>query len=103
MTDDVSKSRFEGIAVLLGALVLILAIASVVQSARNRTLQTQVSEGQVKLAKAQTLANLDNSLVQLMAKAAAEKNDGALRDLLARNGVTFKAPLAPAPDAEPGK
>jgi 3-methyladenine DNA glycosylase Mpg len=103
MTDDAPRSRFDSVAVLLGALALILAIASVVQSARNRTLQVQVAEGQAKLAKAQTMANLDNSLVQLMAKTAADKNDGALRDLLARNGVTFKAPPAPAPEAEAGK
>jgi cell division protein FtsB len=102
MTDDAPRSRFDGVAVFLGALALILAIAGVIQSARNRSLQAQVAEGQAKLAKAQTLANLDNSLVQLMAKAAADKNDGALRDLLARNGVTFKMPPAPAPDAQPG-
>jgi hypothetical protein len=96
--DDAPRSRVDGVAVILGAVALILAILSVVQSARNRMLQTDVAAGQVKLAKAQTLANLDNSLVQLMAKTAADKDDGALRDLLARNGVTFKAPPAPAPE-----
>lgn len=103
MTDDKPNSRFDTVAVLLGALALLLAIVSVVQSARNRMLQAEVTEGQAKLAKAQALANLDNSLVQLMAKTAADKDDGALRDLLARNGVTFKAPPAPKPEAEPGK
>jgi cell division protein FtsB len=99
--DDAPRSRFDGVAVIFGAAALILAILSVVQSARNRSLQAQVAEGQSKLAKAQALANLDNSLVQLMAKAAADKDDGALRDLLARNGVTFKAP--PAPQTESAK
>lgn len=102
--DDAPRSRFDGVAVLLGALALLLAIVSVVQSARNRMLQAEVTEGQVKLAKAQTMANLDNSLVQLMAKTAADKNDSALRDLLARNGVTFKTPPAPKPpEPETGK
>jgi hypothetical protein len=96
--DDAPRSRFDGVAVILGAVALILAILSVVQSARNRSLQAQVAEGQAKLAKAQTMANLDTSLVQLMAKTAADKNDGAIRDLLARNGVTFKAPPATAPE-----
>jgi hypothetical protein len=101
--DDAPRSRFDGVAVILGAVALILAILSVVQSARNRMLQADVAAGQVKLAKAQTLANLDNSLVQLMAKTAADKNDGALRDLLARNGVTFKAPPAPKTEPESAK
>jgi hypothetical protein len=101
--DDAPRSRVDGMAVILGAVALILAILSVVQSARNRSLQAQVAEGQAKLAKAQTMANLDTSLVQLMAKTAADKNDGAIRDLLARNGVTFKAPPAPAPAPETGK
>jgi cell division protein FtsB len=103
MTDDASRSRFDGIAVLLGALALLLAIVTVVQSVRNRTLQAQVADGQAKLAKAQAMANLDNSLVQLMAKTAADKDDRAIRDLLARNGVTFKAPPAPAPEPETAK
>ncbi len=101
--DDAPRSRFDSVAVLLGALALMLAIVTVVQSARNRMLQAEVAEGQAKLAKAQTMANLDNSLVQLMAKTAADKNDGAIRDLLARNGVTFKAPPALAADAETDK
>ena len=103
MTDDASRSHFDGIAVLLGALALLLAIVTVAQSARNRTLQAEVTEGQAKLAKAQALANLDNSLVQLMAKTAADKDDRAIRDLLARNGVTFRAPPTPAPEPETAK
>ena len=35
-------------------------------------------------------------LIQLLAKAAAERNDQAIRDLLARNGVTFRVSAAPA-------
>jgi hypothetical protein len=103
MIEDASKPRFEGLAFLLGALALILAIVSVVQSARNRGLQKQVADGQAKLAAAQTVANLDNSLIQLMAKAAADKNDGAMRDLLARNGVTLKAGPVAAPPVEEKK
>lgn len=74
----------------VSVVVLILAIALVVLGAQNRSLQDQVAAGRQQLARAQTFAGLDNSLVQLLAKTAAEKNDAALKDLLAHNGVTFK-------------
>jgi hypothetical protein len=101
--DHEAKSRWDSVALLLGALALVLAVLTVVQSGRNRSLQKQLGDGQAKLTKAQAIANLDNSLIQLMAKAASDKNDGAIRDLLARNGVTFKSAPAPAPKAEDDK
>ena len=99
MIDDQPTSRFDSVAVLLGVLAMILAIATVVQAASNRSLQGKVAAGQAKLAQAQAMANLNNSLIQLMAKTAAEKDDRAIRDLLARNGVTFNSPPAPVADA----
>jgi hypothetical protein len=73
----------------LSAVVLVLAMVLVFSSMQVRALQDKVSAGRADLAKLQTLAGLDNSLVQLLAKTAAEKNDGALQALLARNGITF--------------
>lgn len=73
----------------LSAIVLVLAIFITVTSAQNRALQDKVNAGRAALAKAQTLAQLDNGLVQLLAKTAAEKNDTAIQSLLAQNGVTF--------------
>jgi len=74
----------------LSVVVLLLAIALVVLGVQNRSLQDQVAGGRQQLNRAQTFAGLDNSLVQLLAKTAAEKNDDALKDLLSHNGVTFK-------------
>ena len=91
MTERTTASGPDWKANALGFLALLLALANLAQSYFNRDLQNQVSAGQAQLAKAQTLANVDNSLIQLLAKSAAENNDTALRDLLARNGVTFKA------------
>ncbi len=91
MTETHRASRLSKASVYLGGLALLLAIVTVVQGMSNRSLQQEVATGQAQVAKAQTLANLDNSLVQLMAKSAVDNNDNALRDLLARNGVTFKA------------
>lgn len=74
----------------LSIVTVVLAIALVALGVQNRALQDQVAAGRQQLARAQTFAGLDNSLVQLLAKTAAEKNDAALKDLLAHNGVTFK-------------
>ena len=89
----------------LGGLALVLAVLSVISAQANRGLQQEVDAARPDLAKGQTFANVDNSLIQLLAKAAVEKNDAALRDLLARNGVTFRvngpATGAPPPVVQP--
>lgn len=89
----------------LGVLALILALLNVVGAQLNRNLQGDVDTAQAALQRGQAFTNVNNSLIQLLAKAAAERNDPALRDLLARNGVTFKlsaAPVAaPAPPPVP--
>lgn len=77
-------------AAALAGVVLVIAVMTVWQAGTNRTLQQQAADNQQKLAKAQTVAALDNNLVQLLAKAAVEANDAALRNLLAANGVTLK-------------
>ena len=88
----------------LGVVALVLALLNVAAAQRNRALQAEVAERQTALQRGQTFANVNNSLIQLLAKAAVERNDTAVRDLLARNGVTFQvtpgptpAPAAPSP------
>ncbi|WP_152417373.1 hypothetical protein [Sandarakinorhabdus sp. AAP62] len=82
----------------LAVLALVLALLNVAGAQRNRALQSEVEEGQQALVRGQTFANVNNSLIQLLAKTAAERNDPALRELLARNGITFQvsAPAQPA-------
>ena len=58
---------------------------------------------QAKLARARTFLQVDNALVQLLARTAADKDDAALRDVLARNGVTFRRTEGAAPAPEPAK
>jgi hypothetical protein len=82
----------------LGALALLLAVLNVTGAQRNRALQMEVDSEQAKVARGQTFANLNNNLIQLLARTAAEQNDPAIRDLLAKNGVTFQV-QAPAPAA----
>lgn len=80
----------------LAILATVLAIISFSQAAANRELQKTVSQNQARLARANTFANLDNGLIQLIAKSAVDNNDAALTALLAQNGVTFRRNAAPA-------
>jgi hypothetical protein len=85
----------------LGVLTLVLAILNVAGAQRNRALQADVNTAQAALQRGQAFANVNNSLIQLLAKTAAERNDPALRDLLARNGVTFQVSSGPATGPTP--
>jgi hypothetical protein len=96
MTEGISRSRSDHFASVLGGISLLLAAGNVYQAQANRSVQAQVAEGQAKLSRAQTLANVDKALVDLMAKAAVNDGDGALRTLLAKNGVTLNARSATA-------
>ncbi len=86
----------------LGALALLLTGVNVAMAESNRDIQTRITERQALVAKAQTLASLNNNLIQLLARGAADQHDDALRNLLARNGVNFTQaphqaePLVPA-------
>lgn len=104
MNESVSTSRMPELAFGLCALALLLSLVGAWLASSNRSLQTQLLEGQAQVAKSQALVNLDNSLVQMMAKVAVDNNDGDIRRLLAANGVTVKAntPSAPAPKSAGG-
>lgn len=84
----------------VGALALLLSIITVGFAIANTSLQRAAAAGQAKAASAQTAANVNSSLIRMLAKSAAENNDAALKALLAQNGITFKeAPSAPPPAA----
>ncbi len=90
----------------LAGLALILALASVVLSVQVRNLQDQVEGQRADLIKAQAVAQVDNSVIQLLARTAIEKNDPQIRALLATVGVTLATqpapPAAPASGTSPG-
>lgn len=85
----------------LGVLALLLALLNVAGAQRNRSLQTEVDQAQAQLQRGQAFANVNNSLIQLLAKTAAERNDPALRGLLASNGITYQVSAPPAPPPAP--
>lgn len=85
----------------LGVIVLALGIGTVWTAGTTRGLQQTLAANQQKMAKAQAAATLDNNLVQMLAKAAIDGRDSALRDLLSANGVTLKQPPAAPAAAKP--
>lgn len=94
-----SPTALDRITTVGGVAVLTLVIATVAFASHNRGLQETVSAGQATLAKAQTAANLDNTLIRMLTSAAAEHNDADIKALLAANGVTYRqtaAATAPA-------
>jgi hypothetical protein len=95
MTDPKNAPPGGALAAALGAVVLILAVVTVWQSGDNRGLQQTMADNQPRLAKTQTIASLDNNLIQLLAKSAVDDKDDALRELLRANGVTLKQSAAP--------
>lgn len=73
------------------ALVVKLSMASGVAD-----LQRDVAGRQQTIAASQVLGQVNGRLIQMLATASAERNDQALRNLLARNGVTFSVSPAPS-------
>lgn len=95
---ETGSSSVPGIiAAALGAVVLVLGVMTVSAASTNRGLQQTLAGNQEKVAKAQAAANLDNNLVQMLAKSAVDDRDAALRDLLSANGVILKQTAAPKP------
>lgn len=93
MRSDRAAPRYNRIQVALGVLAMAAAAALVIIGALNRSLQADVAAGQVRVANAQAAANVNNTLIRLLAKAAAEKNDEKIRTLLSQNGISFQQTL----------
>ncbi len=108
MSETGKMARVDLVQAVLGAVAIVLAVALVVTGSMNRSMQARVAAGQAKIANAQAAANVNNNLIRMLAKSAAETGDAQLRTLLAQNGITFQpgagqqgsggaaAPLAPA-------
>ena len=81
---------------------MVLAGLSLVQANTNRDLQQTAAANQTRIDRANTFANLDNGLIQLVAKSAVDDDDAALTKLLSDNGITFrKTPAASGQGAKP--
>ena len=100
MPGSYRSAIFAGFHLLLGLTAMVLAVLGFTQANTNRALQKAVASNQARLERAGTFANLDNSLVQLIAKSAADNKDAALTTLLANNGITFH--VAPTAQTDSG-
>ena len=91
--------RHHRVQLALGIVALVAALVLVIVGALNRSLQAEVAAGQARIANAQAAANVNNTLIRLLAKAAAEKKDEQIRALLSQNGISFRQTAPGAPDA----
>ncbi len=78
----------------LSFLVLALVVAGIVLHSQNLALQAEVNKRAQQINVAQNFAQLLQGLVQNLAAAAVEKNDGAIRALLESEGLKFNASAA---------
>lgn len=75
---------------LIGLAALVLAGFNLAGADANRRAAAALEGKRPELARLQRVATINNGLVQLIVKAAVERDDASLRALLAANGVTFK-------------
>lgn len=81
MLDKLAVGVAVAAAVALGAKLVITAGVA--------DLQRDVAARQQTIASSQVLGQVNGRLIQMLATASAERDDPALRNLLARNGVQF--------------
>jgi hypothetical protein len=75
---------------IIGLAALVLAGFNLAGADDNRRAAAALEGKRPELARLQRVATVNNGLVQLIVKAAVERDDASLRALLAANGVTFK-------------
>jgi hypothetical protein len=82
--------------VLFSAVALFLLLVNIMIADVNRMSQYAISERQNTIAGGQTLNQVNQALIQMMAEASLKDNDTQLHDLLTAQGITLKNE-APAP------
>jgi hypothetical protein len=77
---------------------LLLAITNIALTELNKRIQTEVAARNQAIQQRVALEALSRDLVSAIANLAVQRNDGAMRSVLADHGITLNAP---APSAEP--
>ncbi len=88
-------------AVGVAAAAALALVVKLVMTSGVSGLQRDVAARQQQIAASQVLGQVNGRLIQMLATASAERNDPALRNLLARNGVQFTANPPAAPGSQP--
>jgi hypothetical protein len=83
----------------LSAVALLVLVTNVALVSSNRNLQFEVNQRQVALNNANSLSQLNTSLVQALAETSIKNDDKAIRDLLSSQGITIKPKGATAKDS----
>ena len=83
----------------LAGLALLLMASSLTLGALNRSLQAEVGVRQQYVQQSLQLETLYREIIRALAELGARNNDGNLRELLLRHGITYVA--APAAAAAP--
>ena len=86
--DEERSPRSGRTQLTLGVVGLLAGVVLVITGMLNHGLQTQVTAAQGRIANGQAAANVNNSLIRLLAKSAEETGDVQIRALLTRNGIT---------------
>lgn len=82
----------------LGALACLLVATAATLHATNADLRARVGERQNYVQQSVQLEGLYREIVRALAELGARHNDGDMRALLSRHGITYNAnPAAPAP------
>lgn len=79
----------DKLAVGVAVVAAVALSAKLVMTSGVADLQRDVAARQQQIASSQVLGQVNGRLIQMLATASAERNDPALRALLARNGVQF--------------
>ena len=85
----------------LAALGLILALTNMVLFAQNRTAQAEISTRAQFIQQSVQLEPLYREIIKALADLSVRNNDGQLRDLLAKQGITVSTNPAPSPQMAP--
>src|SRR5579859_2257029 len=85
-------------ATVLAGLSLVLVLVNAFLARGNLSARQQVNQRQLSINEWVQEARQNQDLIQMLVVASARSNDAAIRDVLARNGVTFSVnqPAAPA-------
>lgn len=73
----------------LAGLCLMLVLVNGLLARTNESARQEVNQRQLSINESVREARQNQDLIQMLAVASARNNDAAIRDLLARNGVSF--------------
>ena len=78
-------------ALAFSAIALVMLVTNVALIGGNRNLQAEVGQRQAMITNAVSLSQVNQGLVQALADTALKTGDKSIKELLAAQGITYKA------------